>query len=229
METSTDIVIIGTGTDGNIVVEPGEGQEEGTDPGFDIGEGTVLRLMGIVCTDATTPQTPTAPDCPAGTDEVEVIFSTDDNTSETFTIAEEDFQVRYAVEQAPETENGTFELSVLRRGDTVEQSGAVTGTVTDGLLEVDDAGPGTFRLVVVDQDVVFAITVCEGGGGGGGAGGDGADDKQYDDGDVDDPDDVVPGTGDDDPLPDTGGAPLLFGAAALALAAALLARRILAP
>jgi hypothetical protein len=38
-----------------------------------------------------------------------------------------------------------------------------------------------------------------------------------------------PGTGDDDPLPDTGGAPLLFGAAALALAAALLARRVLAP
>ena len=59
------------------------------------------------------------------------------------------------------------------------------------------------------------------------AAGDGPDDDQY--GDVDDPNDVVPGTGDDDPLPDTGGAPLLLGAAALVLAVALLARRILAP
>jgi len=59
----------------------------------------------------------------------------------------------------------------------------------------------------------------------------GNDERQYgnDEGDVDDPDDVVPGTGADTDLPDTGGAPLLFGAAALALAAALLARRILAP
>jgi hypothetical protein len=46
---------------------------------------------------------------------------------------------------------------------------------------------------------------------------------------VDDPDDVVPGTGADGDLPDTGGASLLFGAAALVLAAALLARRVLAP
>ncbi len=57
------------------------------------------------------------------------------------------------------------------------------------------------------------------------AGDDGPDDDQY--GDVDDPDDVVPGTGDDGPLPDTGGVPVLLGAAALVLAAALLARRIL--
>lgn len=48
-------------------------------------------------------------------------------------------------------------------------------------------------------------------------------------GDVDQPDDVVPGTGVDKPLPNTGGGPLLLGAVALAAAAALLARRLLAP
>jgi hypothetical protein len=53
--------------------------------------------------------------------------------------------------------------------------------------------------------------------------------QQYGDGDVDDPDDVVLGTEDKGPLPNTGGAPLIFGAAALALSAALLARRLLAP
>jgi hypothetical protein len=58
---------------------------------------------------------------------------------------------------------------------------------------------------------------------------DGADNDQYNVGDVSDPDDVVPNTGDKGPLPNTGGAPILFGAAALALSAALLARRILAP
>jgi hypothetical protein len=237
-ETSTDIVIVGTGTDGNIVAEPGEGQEEGTDPGFDVGEtgeGTVLSLTGIECTDDdTNPATPTAPACPAGT-EVVVRFTSDD-TLKPFRIDEEDFQVRYAVDAEEETPTGdeSFELSVRQGGDTVESAEESEFPVTDGLLEVDDEGPGTFRLEVDSVDVVFAITVCEGEAGGGGGNGDGNDNggdgnNNNDDGDVDDPDDVVPGTGDDDPLPDTGGAPLLLGAAALVLAAALLARRILAP
>lgn len=50
----------------------------------------------------------------------------------------------------------------------------------------------------------------------------------YGDGDVDDPDDVVGGPDDGKPLPKTGGAPVLFGAVALALTSALLARRVLA-
>jgi hypothetical protein len=219
--TPTEITIVGTGTDDDIVADPVKGQE-GTVPEFNTGEGTVVSSTGIECTNATNPPTPTAPACPAATDQV-VTFSSDDTTLGTFTIAEEDFQVLYTVEQATETENGSFELSVLRGENPVEQSGAVTVPVTDDVLEVDDAGPGSFRLVVVELDVVFAITVCE-------ADGDEADDEQDgDDGDVDDPDDVVPNTGDKGPLPNTGGAPLIFGAAALALSAALLARRLLAP
>ena len=59
---------------------------------------------------------------------------------------------------------------------------------------------------------------------------DGGDDNGDDGaGDVNDPDDVVGGPEDGKPLPNTGGAPVLFGAVALALASALLARRILAP
>ncbi len=68
----------------------------------------------------------------------------------------------------------------------------------------------------------------EDGGGNGGTPGDDQYDND-DDGDVDDPDDVVPGTGGDKPLPNTGGAPLLLGAVSLAIAAALVARRMLAP
>jgi len=273
-ETSTEVTIVGTGEDdNNIVADPVEAQP-GEVAGFNTGEGTVVGSTGIECKDDATGTPPTAPACPAGTDQV-VTFSSDDTTFGTFTIAEENFQVRYAVEpeQATATGNESFEFSVLRGENPVVESDAVTVPVTDGVLEVDGEGPGTFRLDVNFVDVVFAITVCEGGAGGDDNGGgdlncddfdsqadaqaafdadttdpdgldadndgiaceeeagDGSDDGQNgdDDGDVDDPDDVVPGTEDDDPLPDTGGVPLLFGAAALAMAAALIARRVLAP
>ena len=94
-----------------------------------------------------------------------------------------------------------------------------------------EEGTGTFEGSTGIECVGDAAGGRDGNGNGGDGNDNGSDDGQYgdDEGDVDDPDDVVPGTGDDDPLPDTGGAPLLFGAAALVLAAALLARRILAP
>jgi hypothetical protein len=214
-----------TGGTGNFADATGSGDITATSEN---GEFTA-ELDGTLTLPDPTDPVPTAPACPAGTDQV-VTFSSD-ATLEPFRIDEENFQVRYAVEaeQATATGDESFEISVRQGGAAVGSAEETEFPVTDGVLEVDDAGPGSFRLIVVDQDVVFAITVCEGGGGG--AGGDGADDEPYDDGngDVDDPDDVVPGTGADGDLPDTGGAPLLFGAAALVLAAALLARRVLAP
>jgi hypothetical protein len=86
---------------------------------------------------------------------------------------------------------------------------------------IQNEGPGDFVLDITPANASYSIVVedCVDTQGNPPAG---------DDGDVNDPDDVVPGTGDDKPLPDTGGFPLLLGAAALALSAALLARRTLA-
>lgn len=95
-------------------------------------------------------------------------------------------------------------------------------------LESDPSDPSNLDA----DDDGRACEVYDYGDGGGGNGNGTPGDDQYDnddDGDVDDPDDVVPGTGGDKPLPNTGGAPLLLGAVSLAIAAALVARRTLAP
>ncbi len=100
-------------------------------------------------------------------------------------------------------------------------------------LESDPSDPSNLDA----DDDGRACEVYDYGDGGGGNGNGTPGDDQYDnddgaddgDGDVDDPDDVVPGSGGDKPLPNTGGAPLLAGAVSLAIAAALVARRTLAP
>ena len=85
-----------------------------------------------------------------------------------------------------------------------------------------NAGPGSFFLDILAANVDYTIVVED------------CVDTQgnppaNNPGDPGDPGGVVPGTGNGKPLPRTGGVPLLFGAAAFALASALLARRILAP
>lgn len=115
-------------------------------------------------------------------------------------------------------------------GDGGNGGGDVTGSGGD--LDCDDFDSRSEAQEVLDEDSDDPNnldadgdgTACESFGYGD------ADDSDADDGDVDDPDDVVAGTGDKGPLPDTGGFPLLLGAAGLLLVAAALAvRRIVAP
>jgi hypothetical protein len=150
--------------------------------------------------------------------------STDEDATESFIVVEE--AGSFAVETDVEPENGaTYTV-------TVEECGGDDNGNGGGDLDCDDFDSQAEAQAAFDADTTDPNGLdadndgiaCEE------DAGDGSDDGQDgDDGDVDDPDDVVPNTGDKGPLPNTGGAPLIFGAAALALSAALLARRLLAP
>jgi hypothetical protein len=116
-ETPTGITIVRNSTDDDIVADP---VQEGTVPGFNTGEGTVVSST-IECTDDdTNPAIPTAPACPAGT-ELVVRFTSDDTLELPY--RRRGLQVRYAVEEDEDqaTANESFELSAPG-GDTVESA-----------------------------------------------------------------------------------------------------------
>lgn len=133
-----------------------------------------------------------ASSCSTEADEV-ATFTTKDDSFGPFRITGESFEVLYEADTDRGTGDESFEVSVLQGGSPVVQSGELTEfPVTDGVLEVPDEGPGSFRLDVKADGVLdFAITVCEAGGSGGdGSGGsanaDGADaDADADDADAD--------------------------------------------
>ena len=171
--------------------------------------------------------------------ETTTVFDIDSSRADikrSFQTTQRSFRVTYDVDFTDDQNNDNAFVLEIRDGSRVVDSSTSTEDDQDSFLVLEQ--PGTFTI---ETDVepnraaeyeVFIEECTEGDDGSTPA------DDQYDDGnndaddgagDVDDPDDVVLGTGDDDTLVDTGGVPLIFGAAALALSAALLARRILAP
>ena len=186
------------------------------------------------------------------------IDSTTADKTESFRTTQRSFLVTYDVDFTDDqNSDNSFDLEI-RDGSRVVQSETATEDGPSSFRVLEQPGSFTVEADVepdkaAEYEVLIEECADEDGGGGNGDGtpggdedGDGAPgDDQYDnddggaddgdgdvddgDGDVDDPDDVVPGTGTDKPLPNTGGAPLLLGAVSLALAAALVARRTLAP
>lgn len=149
------------------------------------------------------------------------------STTRSFRTTQGPFAVRYTVRFESADADNRFVLTV-RDGDRRVESRTETESGSDDFLALEDPGTFTVETTVRPQrgaDYQIQIVEC--------AEDDDSnpDDGQYsDDGDVDDADDVVPGTANDDPLPNTGGLPVTLGAAGLLLvAAALISRKILAP
>ena len=196
------------------------------------GVGVVTGSSGITCGDNGGQVEGIAPgpdaECP-GARVVNTTAGTGNKQSAIFATTGDFFRVTTALAATGDPQNIFFSVDVNDENDrnvaTIDREALGTDS------SMVNAGPGRFFLDILAANVDYTIVVedCGDDDNGGGDDNNGGGDGNDDDGDVDDPDDVVPGTGDDDPLPDTGGAPLLFGAAALVLAAALLARRILAP
>ncbi len=188
--------------------------------------------------------------------ETTTVFDIDSTTAdrtESFRTTERAFRVTYDVDFTDDQNRDNSFVLEIRDGSRVVESN--TSTEDDQFSSLVLEQPGSFTIETdvesdraAEYEVLIEECADEDGGGGNGGGTPGDDqyedgdgtpgDDQYDnddggaddgDGDVDDPDDVVPGTGSDKPLPNTGGAPLLLGAVSLAIAAALVARRTLAP
>lgn len=196
------------------------------DENFDASTGSVVSSEGITCGGGDAGGEGTggarAEGACANAEEVASVDPTQDNSVTPFETTGRTFRVSYAVSGLDRFETVEIDIEGRFAFDfaTVEQNGS------DSFIVTEEAG--SYELVVnirPQNSARYTVTVEDCGGTGDGPAGD-----QYgdDDGDVDDPDDVVGGPKDDKPLPKTGGAPVLLGAAALALASALLARRILA-
>lgn len=160
-------------------------------------------------------------ECP-GAEVVSTTNSAGSTQTAPFAIAGERFRVNIVLTSASDPQNVFVDVTVQE----AQNDDFVTTISQDGngkKSSLVNAGPGQFYLDILGSvGDEYAITVedcvdTEG------------NPPTNDPGDPGDPDDVVPGTGNDKPLPNTGGVPLIFGAAALALAAALLSHRILAP
>ena len=178
--------------------------------------------------------------CSETTTVLEIDSTTADRT-ESFRTTQRSFLVTYDVNFTDDqNSDNSFDLEI-RDGSRVVQSETSTEDGPSSFLVLEQ--PGTFTVeadVEPDKAAEYEVLIeeCADEDGGGGNGGGTPGDDQYDnddggaddgDGDVNDPDDVVQGTGSDKPLPNTGGVPLLAGAVSLAIAAALVARRTLAP
>jgi len=195
--------------------------------GFDVGTGSVAGSEGITCAAAAGSRANDGQQqggaC-ANAEEVASVGPTTDNSVTPFETTGRTFRVSYTVSGIDPRDADTVEIDIEDRFGLVDFA-IVDEDGSDSFIVTEQAG--SFELVVnvrPQNSAEYTVTVEDCGGTGDGPAGD-----QYDDGDVDDPDDVVGGPKDDKPLPKTGGAPVLLGAAALALASALLARRILAP
>ena len=160
-------------------------------------------------------------ECP-GAEVVETIEGSGFRETAPFRITGERFRVTTTA-----TPDAGASADVVLIGITIETAeGRPVGVIskegpgTESAIQND--GPGDFVLGITPANASYSIVVedCVDTEGNPPAG---------DPGDPSDPGDVVGGPEDGKPLPNTGGAPVLFGAAALALASALLVRRILAP
>lgn len=134
-----------------------------------------------------------------------------------FPVNGESFRLTYETSDADQSGLPFFDVTVLDAagnevgGQVIFDEGVVT--------EVVRASPGRFTIEARSEDLKYRITVedCPGGpnpppddpgGGNGQPNPTNPSDDQYDNG-TDNPDDVVNNTVSDEPLPDTGGVPLL--------------------
>jgi hypothetical protein len=145
-------------------------------------------------------------------------------TADPIPITGDTFRLTYETTNADESGLPFLDVTVL------DQAGKEVGgrvIFEEGVQrEIVRASPGRFDIHTTADDLKYTLTIedCRGdepdtpnpppGGSGGGSGGSASDD-QYDNG-TDNPDDVIDDTISDQPLPNTGGVPLL-GLAAFAL------------
>ena len=127
-------------------------------------------------------------------------------------ITGESFRLTYETSDADESGLPFFDVTVLDEagkevgGRVIFEEGTEQETVR--------AGPGRFDIETTAEDLKYRITVedCTGSdnppSGGSGGGGQPASDDQYSN-DVDNPDEVIDDTISNEPLPNTGGVPLL--------------------
>jgi hypothetical protein len=121
-----------------------------------------------------------------------------------FPVTGESFRLTYETSDADQSGLPLFDVTVLDAagkevgGQVISDEGVVTETVR--------AGPGRFTIMAVSDDLKYRITVEDCTGGGQPAPTNSGD--QYDNG-TDNPDDVIDDTISDQPLPNTGGVPLL--------------------
>ena len=148
-----------------------------------------------------------------------------------FSITGEMFRLTYETTDADESGLPFFDITVLD-----EEGNEVGGQVIfeEGTVrEVVRAGPGNFTIEARSEDLKYKITGEDCTGGGSGGGGRQAiptdpipEDQYKTDVDPPDEDDVIPDTVSDEPLPNTGGGPLLglavFGLICIFAAFALL-------
>jgi hypothetical protein len=147
-----------------------------------------------------------------------------------FTITGERFRLTYETTDADESGLPFFDVTVLDQAGK-EVGGRVIFEV--GIQqELVRASPGRFNIETSAEDLKYKLTVedCTGdenpsGGSGGGSGGPASDDQYGNDGE---PPDVIDDTISDEPLPNTGGVPLL-GLAAFGLMFTFAAFALLRP
>lgn len=123
-----------------------------------------------------------------------------------FPVTGESLRLTYETSDADQSGLPLFDVTVLDAAG--EEVGGQVITDEGVVTEIVGGGPGRFTIVAVSDDLKYRITVedCAGG-----QPGPTNPTDQYDD-PTDDPDDVVDDTISDQPLPDTGGVPLLGSA-----------------
>ena len=164
----------------------------------------------------------------ANPQEIETFSGSENQQTAPFDVTGESFRIRFETEPAGQDPFlPTVEVDVLNENGRPIGEGFLAFEGEDGTENIL-AGPGTFRLEIRADEASYELTVEDCGAPADDGNGDNGDQGDGN-GNVDDPDDVVGGPENGKPLPNTGGAPVLFGAVALALASTLLARRILAP
>jgi hypothetical protein len=149
-----------------------------------------------------------------------------------FTVTGDSFRLTYKTTNADESGLPLFDVTVLDEAGK-EVGGSVIfeeGTQQ----EIVRASPGRFKIEAVADDLDYTLTVedCTGdgnssGGSGGGSGGSPSDDQYGNDGEPPG-EDVIDDTISDNPLPNTGGMPLL-GLAAFGLIFTFAAFALLGP
>jgi hypothetical protein len=148
-----------------------------------------------------------------------------------FTVTGDNFRLTYETTDADESGLPLFDVTVL------DQAGKEVGgrvIFEEGVQqEIVRASPGRFKIEAIADDLTYKLTIedCMGNGnpsGGSGGGGGSASDDQYGNNGGPPDEDVIDDTISDEPLPNTGGVPLL-GLAAFGLMFTFAAFALLRP
>jgi len=133
-----------------------------------------------------------------------------------FTVTGDSFRLTYETTNADESGLPLFDVTVL--DEAGKEVGGRVIFEEETQQEIVRASPGRFRIVAIADDLEYSLTVedCTGDGnpsGGTGGGGGPASDNQYGNDGEPPGEDVIDDTISDNPLPNTGGVPLLSFAA----------------